>query len=298
MKSNHLKKKDWKEIAFLISVIIIPLLNFLIFYIYLNFDSFLLAFRTTLGDNVSYGFQNFKIVFEKFAATGTGDGELFIALKNTAIWCVVNIFLYIPHMLTTYFVFKKIHGAKFVAFMSILPSLLPAAAYVGFFKYLISPQGGLGWYYSEFLNDYAPDLLSNSLYANKTMIFYTIWHGLGITLLWNGAMNNISSAVLEAGKIDGTTWFSELTRIIIPLIWPTLSVSLMFTVAGILGSSGPILVFTGGRAGTTTLSFWIFKQVKYANDVELSSTIGLLMSCISIPLVLYVRHLSEKVEVY
>ena len=130
------------------------------------------------------------------------------------------------------------------------------------------------------------------------MIVYTLWMGLGMSLLWNGAMNNISPEILEAGKIDGTNWLKELIFLIIPLIWPTLSVNLMFTVAGILGASGPILVFTGGNYGTTTLSFWIFKQVQYANNVELPATLGLLMSCISIPLVFLVRWLTEKVEVY
>lgn len=291
-------KYDWKEIGFLISVGIIPILNFLIFYIYMNFDSFFLAFQTTVGDQTQWGFENFRIIFQKFQSTGTGNGELFTALKNTSIWCLLGLFSYLPSMLTTYFVFKKVRGSKFIAFMTMLPSLLPAAAYVGFVKYIISPQGGLGYFYATVFDEYAPALLRDSAYANNTMIFYTMWMGLGMNLLWNGAMNNISPEILEAGKIDGTTWFGELVRLIIPLIWPTLSVNLMFTVAGLLGASGPILVFTNGQYGTTTLSFWIFSQVKYSTNVELPATMGLLMSCISIPLVFLARWLTEKVEVY
>ena len=57
-------------------------------------------------------------------------------------------------MLTTYFVFKKVRGSKFIAFMTMLPSLLPAAAYVGFVKYIISPQGGLGYFYATVFDEY------------------------------------------------------------------------------------------------------------------------------------------------
>lgn len=297
---NTLKKSkyNWKEIGFLISVGIFPIANFVVFYLYLNFDSFLLAFRTTVGGEYTWGFENFKLIFEKFASTETSTGELALAFKNTAIWCLITLWNYIPSMLSTYFIFKKVKGSKFIAFMTMLPSLLPAAAYVGFIKYIISPQGGLGYFYATKFNEYAPALLRDSLYANKTMIVYSMWMGVGMSLLWNGAMNNISPEILEAGKIDGTTWFSELIRIIIPLIWPTLSVNLMFTVAGLLGASGPILVFTAGNYGTTTLSFWIFAQVQYADNIELPATMGLLMTCISIPLVLFVRYLAEKVEVY
>ncbi len=298
VNTSKKSKYNWKEIGFLISVGIFPIANFLVFYVYLNFDSFLLAFQTTTGNTVHWGFENFKIIFEKFASTGSGNGELFVALKNTAIWCLISIWGYIPTMLSTYFIFKKVKGSKFIAFMTMLPGLLPAAAYVGFVKYIISPQGGLGYFYATVFDEYAPALLRDSLYANKTMIIYSLWMGIGMNLLWNGAMNNISPEILEAGKIDGTTWFSELTRIIIPLIWPTLSVNLMFTVAGLLGASGPILVFTQGNYGTTTLSFWIFSQVQYADNIELPATMGFLMTCISVPLVLIVRRLAEKVEVY
>ena len=114
----------------------------------------------------------------------------------------------------------------------------------------------------------------------------------------NGAMNNISPEVLEAGKIDGTTWISELWLIIIPMIFPTISVSLMGTAAGLLGATGPILIFTQGNYGTTTLNYWIFSQVKFSSNYELPATLGFLMSCVSIPLVFLVRKITEKVEVY
>ena len=63
MMTHAKKKRNWKEIGFLISVGIVPLINFLVFYVYMNLDSFLLAFRTTNGDSVSWGFENFKMIF-------------------------------------------------------------------------------------------------------------------------------------------------------------------------------------------------------------------------------------------
>ncbi len=290
-------KYDWREILFLISVCIIPLANFLIFYVYMNFDSLLLAFKTTKGNNVSWGFENFRLVFQRF---GTSDGgkDLLIAIRNTGMWCLVNIFMNIPIMLTTYFIYKKMVGNKFVTFMSVFPGLLPGAAYTGFILWILQPAGAYGFLKGEWFNEFALPLLTHSDYANKTMVFLTIWGSIGINLVWSGAMHGIDPEILEAGKIDGTNWFNELTRIIIPLMWPTLSVSIMFLVAGILGSSGPILLYTNGAYDTQTLSFWIFSQVTYSGNYELPATLGLLMSCFSIPLVFIVRHFAEKVEVY
>lgn len=289
-------KRNWKEIGFLISVFIIPVLNFIVFYVYVNLNSFLLAFQTTTAGTTIWGFENFKIIFSRFSVSD--NGELLIALKNTGIWCGFNIFIYLPSMLTTYFIYKKVRGNKFIAFMSMLPGLLPASAYVGFVKYILAPNGVYGYLSENLLNELAIPLLQDSRYATKTMLCYSLWLGIGINFLWSGAMNGISYEILEAGKIDGTTWWSELVKIIIPLIWPTLSVSLIFTAAGLLGSTGPVLVFTEGKYSTSTLSFWIFAQVQYSNNYELPAAMGFLMSAISIPLVFIVRHYAEKVEVY
>lgn len=290
------KKYNWKEIGFLCSVGIVPLIHFIVFYIYMNMDSFFLAFQTTTANGITWGFENFKKIYGLFSTSGTG--ELARAATNTLIWMCVTVFLYIPQMLSTYFVFKKVPGAKFIVLASMLPSLLPASSYVGFIKYILAPEGGIGYLFTNYLDKLPPFLLSDSDYANNTMIIFTIWRGLGITLLWMGAMNNISPEILEAGLIDGTNWFSELIKIIIPLIWPTLSVSMMFTVAGLLGSSGPILVFTNGAYGTTTLSFWIFQQTRYSSNYELAATLGFIMTVISVPLVLLVRKIADKVEEY
>ncbi len=304
------KKTDWKEIGFLISVGIVPIINFAVFYIYMNFDSFLLAFQTTTGKTTVWGFENFKTVISLFGEDK--NGELLLALKNTGIWCLLNIFMLIPPMLTTYFIYRKMPGNKFVTFASVFPGLLPAAAYSNIVKYYLIANGRISLYgYATMLGGGNPiPFFELTEYANKTMIWLTVWGGVGINLLWSGAMHGISPEILEAGEIDGTNWFKELTLIVIPLMWPTLSVTLMGLVAGILGSSGPLILYTQGLHGTMTLSYWIFDKVNTATkggavtDInsnaayELPSALGLLMSCISIPLVFLVRHFAEKVEVY
>ena len=300
-KVRNKKVRNKKEIGFLIAAFLIPLINFAVFYVYLNANSFLLGFQKTVGGTTTWGVDNFKTIFKLF--TASGNSELTKALGNTAIWFLFSCFINIPCMLTTYFIYKKIPGRKFIAFMSLLPSLLPSAAYVGFVKYVLAPNGVYGYICEEFFNVLPKPLLKSSEYATKTMLVYQFLVSMGLNMLWSGAMHSIDASVIEAGKIDGVGWLGELVYIIIPLIFPTLSVSLMFLVAGILGASGPILVFTNGQYGTSTLAFWIFNKVQGANSggaecYELPAAMGLLMSCISIPLVLLVRWLSEKVEVY
>jgi len=296
MKHKKYSAAQKNEIGFLISVFIVPALHFLILYVFVNINSFFLAFQTTKGDVTYWGFENFKAVFDSLFRAE--NSALLLALRNTVIWCVFGLFMYIPPMLTTYFVYKKVRGFKFIRIASILPTIIPGAAYVGFVKYVLAPNGVYGYLSENLFNKEALPLLNSSLYAMKTMLCYSFWIGLGFNLVWSGAMHQTPPEVLEAAQIDGVTWFQELTRIIIPLMWPTLSVNLMFTAAGLLGSTGPILLFTNGRYDTTTLSFWIFSEVTYNGNYEVAAALGALMSCISIPLVFLVRKLATNVEVY
>ena len=95
----------------------------------------------------------------------------------------------------------------------------------------------------------------------------------------------------------------ELITILFPLIWPTFSTQIIFAMTGLFNSSGPILLFTGGNYDTSTISFWIFKQM-YGSDgmgpsggaYNLVSATGLCCTLIGVPLVLLARKLVEKID--
>lgn len=85
---NRTKKKpiNKNRMAFIIGGITLPIIAFLVFYLYVNFSSFVLAFQ----DNRTGAFtlDNFRGVIESMKDP---KGTLSIALKNTLKYFITNI---------------------------------------------------------------------------------------------------------------------------------------------------------------------------------------------------------------
>ena len=152
----------------------------------------------------------------------------------------------------------------------------------------------------ELINQEAVSLLKSPNTAMTTILFYQIMFSFGGNIiLLSGAMNHIDGSILEAAKIDGCDMATEIFQIVIPLIWPTLSTLIVFAFVGMLGSSGPILLFFDDLAVTegyrvNTLSFWIYKSVYYTGEYYYASSVGLVMTAIGLPISLGIRKLLGK----
>ena len=168
------------------------------------------------------------------------------------------------------------------------------SALVIIFKYSLSSGGPLAAIYKAVGREYSNPLIREPG-AIITLLIYNVMFGFGGNLIvYGGAMGSINAEVLEAGELDGCTWFQELIYLIIPMMWATLSTSFILGLAGILGASGPILAFTKGQYGTTTLSFQIYNLVSGVNgykDLYYASAIGITMTVIMFPMVMALKRL-------
>ncbi len=289
------RKKIWHRRLFVFSFLALPVLNFLVFYVYVNFDAFFMAFqRPTTGEGfgaTEWSLENFQKIFSLLSTSG---GELWGALLNTVLFYVFGMVIGLPiSILMSYFIYQKIKGYKVFRFVTYLPNIITSSALVILFKNATGPGGPLDAIITKLGGEYIDPITRNET-AIWMIIFYSLSFGFGTNLIvLNGAMNGINKEMLEAASIDGCNWFKELVHIIIPTIWPTVSTIVILSTAGFLGATGPILAFTKGTNGTMTLSFYIYQLVSGAGgvkqDVYLASAIGVLMTAISFPLALIVR---------
>lgn len=291
-------KVKMRRAVFIGSILILPIINFLIFWGYVHIDAFFLAFQkedySTGNLQLIWTLDNFKKVFSEFFVT-TG---LTNALINTLTFYFFNLFITMPvGLVLAYFIFKKILFYKVFRFIIYLPSIIMASALVLLFKSTIMAGGPyeaiLRMAGKEFVNPLAGEQLM------PLLLLYNFTFGFGGSLiLWGGAMNSIDIEVLEAGYLDGCSWFQELIFLIIPMIWPTMSTVLILGFSGILGASGPILAFTKGEGNTRTLAYILYcfanGQGGVAQDIYYASALGLLMTIVTLPLVIVLRRLVNK----
>ena len=285
-------KIDKQKTLFMASFLVLPIINFLIFFVYTNINSLVMAFQRPIYDGARemyYTMENFKKVFDSFFVDA--DGTLKKGLINTILFYLSGTLVVMPiSILMSYFIYKKIPGYRTFRFIAYLPQIITSSALV----IILSSGGPLAAIYKALGKDYSNPLIREPA-AIITLLVYSVMFGFGGNLIiYCGAMGSIGPEILEAGELDGCTWFQELTYLIIPMMWATLSTSFILGLAGILGASGPILAFTKGQYGTTTLAFQIYNLVSGVNgykDLYYASAIGITMTVVMFPMVMLLKRI-------
>ncbi len=307
-----MKKKDKRaqthtqfkraELIFIWTLLALPILDWIIFWLYKNISSFVMAFQDLSG---AWSLINFKNFYESLVAPVSDLGSFGMALKNTMKYFLLGNLVNLPlQLIFSYFLYKQIKGYKVFRIIFYFPVIISSVAMTGVFKEFISPLGPLGEMCRKLGMDFPmAGLLGQPTTATNTIMVYEVWTCVGFNmLLICGAMARIPTEVLEAARLDGIGTWRELVQIILPMIWSTLSTILILGATGILNSSGPILMLAPdtGSLGTTTVSYWIFDKV-YANggfmkgQYNLVSATGLCLTVVMVPIVLLLRRLIEKV---
>ena len=280
---------------FVFSALILPTIGFLVFFVYVNADSILMAFQRPDYSSGSlkeiWSFDNFKAIFD---ISGGGFKELKEAFLNTLIFFFADLLIVFPvSVVMSFFFFKKMPGYKFFRFVYYLPSVISSSVLVILFKYSVGPGGILDAWRTKRGLEYV-DLLSKAPDAMLSILFYNVMFSFGGNIIViGGSMNGTNAEVLEAGKIDGCGWTRELVSLIIPMMWPTLSTMLILKCAAVLSASGPILAFTQGSYGTMTLSYLLYALVSgvgKAKDLYYASAVGIVMTLIVFPIAMLIKH--------
>ena len=278
------------QTLFLTVMLIVPIVQWAIFWLYVNIQTILLGFQTRIGE---WTLSNFRQLFYEL---GTAGSNINTAVLNTLRYFATNVcVIMVLALIISYFMFRQIKGARVFRIIFYLPAIISAVAMTTVFENFIAPTGPVGYIF-ESLGREAPELLADSSTATNTIIFYTVWTGFGTNiLLFTGAMSRVPMSVLESAKLDGAGMGREIVSIILPLIWPTLSTLLILNCTSIFSASGPILLFTSGGYGTTTIGYWIFDMVYNYNSYNMVSAAGLFFTCIGVPFIMLVRWLIEKI---
>lgn len=302
-KRPRFSNRRLKEILFSYGMLLIPLIQFAIFYIWINANSIMMAFQSFYGvaedggELFIWSADNFTRLFKEL---GNSEATVHIALINTMKYFAAGLCMIPVSFLVAYFLYKKVWGFKFFRIMFFLPGIISAVLFVATYKQLISYGGPIDKLLTLFGMN-IPNLLGDETKVTGTIIAYTVWTGLGVNmLLYQGAMSRIPQEVIEAGMLDGVPWWRELFQIIIPMVWPTISTTLILVITSMFNSTGPILLFFGAgesvdNAAHMTISFWIYNQTAKAN-LNYPATVGVFFTLVSVPVVFLVRWALNKVD--
>ena len=277
------------KVLFLLSMLILPLLGFFVFYVGVNITGILLAFQQPTGTVNGVETYRWSLVqFTRVWETLTGEGtELGISVRNTLLYFALDVLIMLPlTFLLSYFFSKKVPMSGFLRVLVFLPSMMSAVAVVTMFKSAIAFNGPL----AVLIGESYRNPLSDSATATPTIMFYNFFFGLNANvLLFQGALNRIPKEVLESARMDGANEVREIFNMVLPMMMTTFATIVIIHVTGLFNASGPILVMTNGAHQTSTISFWIYLQTVEQNNYNMPAALGLCLTVVSLPVVMVIR---------
>ena len=303
-KSFNRPRKNRGKTIFYWTILAFPLLQFVIFYIGVNLNSFALAFQSfdIYNDGLQFvGFDrllmNFKAVFQMFQEAD----YLLKAFGNSIIAYLVGLFVGLTlALLFSYYLYKKFFMSKFFKVILFLPFIISSIILVIIYKYFV--ENAIPAFILQLFGKEIEGLLSNQNTEFITVLFFSIWTGFGIqTLIYGSAMSDISNDIVDAAKIDGVTPMREFLFIDIPIIAPTIAVFMVSSTATIFVNQMNLFSFYGAQAANYdiwTIGYYMYQGITVAPlaDYPYFAAFGLVMTMITIPITLIVRRLMNKLD--
>ena len=298
-------RKSLNEKVFILVMLAIPVLHFLVFFVYINIDTVVLTFqeKTLQGDYVflSQPFRNYT----EFFSTAFKSYSVFPkAVRNSLNFFLLNDVVIVPvSVVLTYFLYKKMPLANVFRIIFYLPSIISVVVLTMLYRFMFDSSIGLidSALNALGLGHLIPQhgWMGTKESALGLVIVYCIWSGLGgNVVLLTGAMKRVPVEIIESGKLDGVGMFRELWSIIIPLIGTTLATLFMLGTTVIFTFFlQPKLLTNGGPNGETyTIAMYIVDNVKGdIGDLTKGATVGVICAIVGTPLVILTRKLLDKV---
>ena len=299
-RGENVKRKkpiEWNKVLFILFGITIPIVQWLIFYVYGNISSFALAFTSSEG---TFTLDNFTRFFSEFSLP---TSDIRIAVKNTLLTFAILFITYPFKVLVSYFLYKKIPGAGFYRMAFFIPMVIFSVCINLMFTRVIGTDGFVAQKIGEWLGmEAAPTFLADERFANTVVLLQMMWLGFpGDLIIWGGTFSRIPDDVLEAGAMDGANWWTEFTKIIVPMVWPTVALQMILMFCHLFQSSGNVFLLTKGEYGTMTISCWMYLKLLGDAGARFTSTVynylsavGLITTVIAIAISFVVRHFTDK----
>lgn len=253
-----------------------PLALFLIFFTLLPLiNIFYMSFYDIewKGAQYSYEFIGLKNYLDL-----PGDKFYFPGLKNTFWFAIIGVSIQmVLGFLCALFVTKVKRGKAFFISLFLIPVLLPPIVIGSVWRLLYGFDFGIINYLLSFLGVMPLDWLGSPKLAFTSIVIVDIWHWTPfVFLLLLAGLESIPQEVYEAGKVDGASALQELVHITIPLMLPTILVTMVFRMITAFKVFDEIYLLTSGGPGTATevISFSIYKTFFQSDNMGLGSVMS------------------------
>lgn len=299
--NKNVRKRTLSRQLFYLAVILLPLIQFAIFYIYVNFNSFAMAFQLyepnvdTLGYTVSFaGWENFEKAIEILTENA------YMITNSLTMYAFGLLFGTTFSIIFSYYIYKKYVFSGVFRVMLFLPQIISGLIFAVLFKFIVTDvyeQLGVVLTGEKFVG-----LLDGQDTRFGTVIFFNLWISFGVSvLMYSNSMSAIDPSLVESAQLDGANTLQEFVWITLPSIYPTLVSFLVIGITGIFTNQNGLFDMFGTNANTAaTLGYYLFMVVESADldtvpSFSQISALSLVLTFIMVPITLVARNVLNRV---
>lgn len=320
-RKSAMNKKKRNRLIFYSIFIALPVIHFLLFYVYINFNSILMSFQVydytepiydTFFDTYTpggykarfVGFDNFIAAWQLFAGNG-------FRIKNSFIFYSVDLFVCLPlALLFSYYMYKQYYLSGFFKVILFMPQLLSGLVLGLLYRYIAADVylhfTQLGWWVDKTAGQ---GLLETANWTTRyfAVIVFNIMMSFGVNVLtYTSTMGGISDSLIESAQLDGANSLQEFFRIVLPMSYPTVSTLFVVNLSHFFTNQFNLYtLYIGGAAELESVGYFLYKEAQnkdnklwFVSDKNYTypvlSAFGLILTAIIMPTTLFVRWLLNK----
>ncbi|WP_170885485.1 carbohydrate ABC transporter permease [Bacillus alkalicellulosilyticus] len=289
---NRILRNPSMYVVFLLPALVI----YSIFIVYPIIQSIYYSFFKwdALGDKLFIGLSNYKTLLS--------DQLFHVAFQNTLLLLGFSVCIGTPLALFLAIVLSKTFvGDSIMKTAVFIPTVLSTVIVGVLWNFVYHPEiGTLNYILSLIgLEQFQQPWLAQTETAMGAILVANTWQWLGFhTVILLAGVKNIPKDVLEAAHIDGAGAITRTFKIIIPMMWPVITVDILLTITGSLRAFDIVYIMTrGGPAySTEIMATYMYTKAFTEFNYGYGSTIATAILVFTLTVALVFQRLARRGE--
>jgi raffinose/stachyose/melibiose transport system permease protein len=293
-KNTHIMKHGYRNLTAL-QFLALPLILYSVFVIVPIVQAAYYGFFkwNGLGPLEQFvGFSNFITILK--------DSVFHRALLNNFLIILLSMLIQLPFaLLIALAIGRTLRGSVFFRSIFFLPYILSEVIAGVMWKFIYHPQFGFS---NSILASMFPSLKDAAFLGNPNTAFYAIffvlwWKYFGLHMvLYIAGLQSIPVELEEAAYIDGANDFRLNWHIIIPMLKPTIMISVFFSIIGSIQTFDIVWAMSEGGPvnASETMVTYLYKTGFQRFNIAYGSAVAIIIFAICIFVNYVYQRISEK----
>jgi raffinose/stachyose/melibiose transport system permease protein len=203
----------------------LPVLLFIVFYIYPVVDTIRLSFQSWNGlarNRTNVGLANYFALAK--------DARFYGSVLNNMRWLIFYLLMPTSFGLALAMLANSLtKGQTLFKLICFLPYVLPPVAVAAIWRWLYEPSAGLVTRLLQEmgLGAFAQNWIGNPAIVTYALMVAALWWSTGFSfIIFFAGLRNLPQECLEAARVDGVSSIQTFLHITFPLLWPSTAVAL------------------------------------------------------------------------